>query len=554
MGASVLACEKYAFSPTAKTITFNMVDFNPAKIKQITNVTDGVIIYCPQMNILGTFTDSVLTLNYDTTAMYADSCLQVSYDWEANYHKNFDESFGMTVPSGIDERQMTLVCQGVGQTVSQANGSLVVALGTTINTETIIRGKTAFSRNATLDIITSRSQNNANNKISYGLYDVIGDNLPITVNSATSATVTVPKTSKHYKIFVDWLNGQGGLNGMNGQFMTIGALANVAGAKAYQNATVASASFDTNNVYLTFTVASWIGGSTGTCTLFGWNSVEFYHDPATTANVRFDCCRNGRLSGYSASGVATQQTTSTVAVKFRIEKFTDSVRFSDSQMGAAFVEKISRMASIISEEVPLYPHIITRNGSAAPTATTLTVGAITCRECNPISVSMDDVNLKGASSAKSIPVLSTSNGTTTITGTVNVGSMTSATAVGTLNAYSGNGTTAPATSHHSISTASTNATAVKATAGNIVGGTITNNGAEMVYFKIYNKATAPSVGSDIPIFTIGIPKESTVKLGDIVPLGHRYSVGISYAITGGMPIADATAVGAAQVSVGIFYA
>ena len=55
------------------------------------------------------------------------------------------------------------------------------------------------------------------------------------------------------------------------------------------------------------------------------------------------------------------------------------------------------------------------------------------------------------------------------------------------------------------SAATTNATNVKATAGNIYTINLSNNGAAAAYFKLYNKATAPTVGTDTPLDVITIP-------------------------------------------------
>lgn len=108
------------------------------------------------------------------------------------------------------------------------------------------------------------------------------------------------------------------------------------------------------------------------------------------------------------------------------------------------------------------------------------------------------------------------------------------------------------TFHHLISAATTNATSVKASAGSVTSIQASNNGATVAYLKIYNKASAPTVGTDTPIKTYLIPINGTLT----VETFHykRMSTGIAYAITGGMAVADTTAVGAAQVSVSIDYA
>lgn len=108
------------------------------------------------------------------------------------------------------------------------------------------------------------------------------------------------------------------------------------------------------------------------------------------------------------------------------------------------------------------------------------------------------------------------------------------------------------THHHLISAATTNATSVKTSAGTINAAEFSNNGAAVAYVKLYDKATAPVVGTDTPIATILVPINSTVSLNGGY-CGQRVTNGIAYAITGGMAVADVTAVGAAQVSVHINY-
>jgi len=106
---------------------------------------------------------------------------------------------------------------------------------------------------------------------------------------------------------------------------------------------------------------------------------------------------------------------------------------------------------------------------------------------------------------------------------------------------------------HIVSAATTNATSVKASAGIINDIVVSNNGAGVAYFKLYDKASAPTVGTDTPIATILIPINGTV----VIPAGWasmRLGTGIAYAITGGAAVADVTAVTAAQVVGTINYA
>lgn len=97
------------------------------------------------------------------------------------------------------------------------------------------------------------------------------------------------------------------------------------------------------------------------------------------------------------------------------------------------------------------------------------------------------------------------------------------------------------------SAASTNATSVKASAAtlhNICGAT--NTSGATVYVKIYNKASAPTVGTDTPVLTIPIAAGATMAPINW-PRGLYLSAGLAYAITTGAADADAGAVTAGAV-------
>jgi hypothetical protein len=98
------------------------------------------------------------------------------------------------------------------------------------------------------------------------------------------------------------------------------------------------------------------------------------------------------------------------------------------------------------------------------------------------------------------------------------------------------------------SAATTNATSIKASAGTLYNSIISNTGASTRYVKFYNKASAPTVGTDVPVITIAIPTNGTVQ-ANMGVLGHRFATGIALAITGGATDADTTVVGANEVKV-----
>ena len=67
-----------------------------------------------------------------------------------------------------------------------------------------------------------------------------------------------------------------------------------------------------------------------------------------------------------------------------------------------------------------------------------------------------------------------------------------------------------------------------------------NTSASIVYIKLYNKASAPVVGTDVPIWTIPVPASGGFEDHFNIPFG--FSTGIAYAITTGVADSDATAV------------
>jgi len=94
--------------------------------------------------------------------------------------------------------------------------------------------------------------------------------------------------------------------------------------------------------------------------------------------------------------------------------------------------------------------------------------------------------------------------------------------------------------------ASTNATSVKGSAGRVYFVDCVNASAAMRFLKLYNKATAPTVGTDTPFATFAIPagQRLSVNWADI---GLYLSAGIAYAFTTGAPDADTGALTANDI-------
>jgi len=113
-----------------------------------------------------------------------------------------------------------------------------------------------------------------------------------------------------------------------------------------------------------------------------------------------------------------------------------------------------------------------------------------------------------------------------------------------------------ATAYKLVSAASTNATSVKASAGTLYMVTASNVNAAVRYLKLYNKASAPTVGTDTPVFTFAIPG-NTAGAGTNIPIpnvGIAFPTGIAFALTTEATDAGTTAVAANEIVVNLAYA
>ncbi len=106
-----------------------------------------------------------------------------------------------------------------------------------------------------------------------------------------------------------------------------------------------------------------------------------------------------------------------------------------------------------------------------------------------------------------------------------------------------------------ISAATTNATSVKASAGQVYYVTAFNNSSTIIYLKFYDKASAPTVGSDTPVRTLLIPHNNGSGAGFVIPYntGVPFTSGIAFALTGGIADSDTAAVAANAAVVNISY-
>lgn len=93
--------------------------------------------------------------------------------------------------------------------------------------------------------------------------------------------------------------------------------------------------------------------------------------------------------------------------------------------------------------------------------------------------------------------------------------------------------------------ATTNSTLVRTGTGDVFKITGYNSNAAARYLKLYNKATAPTVGTDTPVWTEYLPALSKFEINMPTPL--YFSLGIGYGLTTGGADADTGALIAGDI-------
>jgi hypothetical protein len=99
--------------------------------------------------------------------------------------------------------------------------------------------------------------------------------------------------------------------------------------------------------------------------------------------------------------------------------------------------------------------------------------------------------------------------------------------------------------------ASTNGANIKASPAKVLSITAFNVSGAAKFIKLYNKATAPTVGTDAPLLTIPVPASGNVNI--VNPVGIKFTTGLSIAITGAAADTDTTALTADDVRLVINY-
>ncbi len=102
-----------------------------------------------------------------------------------------------------------------------------------------------------------------------------------------------------------------------------------------------------------------------------------------------------------------------------------------------------------------------------------------------------------------------------------------------------------------LSANSTNATNVWNLPSKLYGFDFYNTNAAARWLKFYNKASAPTVGSDTPVMTVGLKPGDHSRL--MIDYGVYFSLGLSFCFTTGVADSDTGAVAANEITGHIFW-
>jgi len=257
----------------------------------------------------------------------------------------------------------------------------------------------------------------------------------------------------------------------------------------------------------------------------GLDTAGWLLDGTTAASGKY-YASNGGVLGSTVSGVLT----TAADVVFELEMFNDefwaSCRSVDSPAQRQNTYQRSRNIPDPNGEYHIQMRV-TNLGTAPASNTQLILGAVAVQDINEITAEITG-GRGDSSGGKAISVA--------VSGPVAVS----------------HGQNHGTSNHHKlISAATTNPTAVKTSQATIGSLVATNLGATTRYLKIYNKTSAPTVGTDVPVLVFPIPAGQVLNIQSAI--GLRLTTGLAYAITGGIADGDTTAIGYGEVVVNISY-
>lgn len=313
----------------------------------------------------------------------------------------FRTTFAKVLASGVDAEFFAQIGPiGSGITYSQTAGNLVINTGTTANSELILRSNDFFSGPYVARWQCLLSQRIVNQNFVIEMVDVLGDNCAITINSAVSITVNIPRspfTSANV-----------------GQSVSIGAITGAAGIPGrYAIASV-------SGPLVTLTVAGWPASGTSTCTVYGWNFHRTTYNTATATSAVYDAARRGYASGDTTVAINTTASPGHMGLMTYEDGMTSlQDQLVASSAAVATTQRASRVINVPDEYADLYLQIRCTNGTTAPASTTAwTIGMTSVSEYSSLNVALNSVRPQPANSALPVAISGGTLPTVTTVGTV----------------------------------------------------------------------------------------------------------------------------------------
>ena len=406
-----------------------------------------------------------------------------------------------------------------GMTFSQGSGNLAIVTGTGVRNEFLTRSLRSWKGSLRMRGSCVLSQRIANQNFHFIIADLFGSNLSVTVNSATSITVT---KVNH------------GLTASNvGQFMFIGGISGVAGVQGrYAIASIV----DADNI--NFTVAGWPASGSGTATLFGHSHAKILFTGTTATQAAFTTQRNGWADADTTATINTTASPGTILsmeIQSRECYLYDQLRASTTTPTVAC--RASRFENIPDDNLALYLWIWAYNGTVAPaSSTTWTISFVAVEKFANQPVYIQGARAQGAVN----PIAVSQVGTATVSFT-QPALVAGTNAIGDVGIQYRASATGAASATHLISGASTNSTIVKAGAGRLIGWSLANTNAAWRYVKFHNQTTNPTAGSGV-VRVAAVPPNGVSNV--IISGGIAFSTGIGITTVTGANDADTNPVGA----------
>jgi len=438
-------------------------------------------------------------------------------------------SFANVIAAGIDSTYFTERTIGTGVGRSQSGGNLLITTGTTTNAEYLARSNVSWRGSWLARYKFIASQRIANQNFAILLADKIGEGLSCTINSATSIRVA--------------LTGHGYTSANVGQFMMVGGITGAAGVPGrYAIASIP----DANTI--NFTVAGWPASGTCTVDLFGHSYVRNLYTGTTATNSAFDTQRKGWANGDTT---ATINTTASPGHLAQMHNEGRNVYLADMLVASATTPNVTTRASkhenIPDDNIDLYVYLWSYNGTVAPASTTTwTVGFVSVEKFANLPVYVQGQRMQGTPAPAPVQITS---GTISTLPALAAGTN----AVGDVGVQYRASATGAATPFSLLSPATPAATAVKASAGRLVGFILNNAAASVRSVKFWNTAVAGvTMGTTAALFEVDLAPTSTIHV--VFEGGISFATAITTAVTGGKGLTDNTAVTLNDVSGVLLYA